>query len=274
MVGCVLVPLRTVVSGVLGIALVLGPITPAMASECTQAQRTSGQCSGVGAIVTSEGVTVSGTQVAPGNAGSPYRGSWSPPPPKDPVLGSAQCEVKIAGLCRGSSPSRNGVERVEPTPPQSLSDVVQFAPGATSFVQEPAGWSLPLLPTNVYSTAVETTQSGELLGWPIEVRFTPVAYRWTFGDGSTRLNRIPGESWGARQFSSSATSHIYELSGDYRISLEVSYEASYRFDGGAFLGLPGEITRSGGEQSVEVLSVTPVLVNKGCQSETLTSGRC
>jgi hypothetical protein len=152
---------------------------------------------------------------------------------EDPVLGSAQCEIKIAGLCRGSSPARDVVEREEPTPPQSLSDVAQFAPGGAGFVQEPTGWSLPLLPTNVFSTASATTESGELLGWPIEVRFTPVAYTWSFGDGTTRVDSSPGASWGTRQFSVTPTSHRYEISGDYRIGLEVTYEASYRFDGGS-----------------------------------------
>lgn len=272
--GGVHVFLRVLASAGLGLALTVGTITPALASECTHAERTSGQCSGVGAVVTNEGVTVSGTYVTPGSQGGGYRRTWSPPPPRDPVLGSAQCEIKIAGLCQGTSPSRDAVEREEPTPPQSLSDVAQFAPGDAGFIQEPAGWSLPLLPTNVFSTATATTESGELLGWPIEVRFTPVAYSWNFGDGTTRVDGSPGSSWGTRQFNQSATSHVYEISGDYRIGLEVTYEASYRFDGGAFIGLPGTITRSGGERVVEVLSVTPVLVDRGCQSETLVAGRC
>ena len=166
------------------------------------------------------------------------------------------------------------VEREEPTPPQSLSDVAQFAPGGAGFVQEPTGWSLPLLPTNVFSTASASTESGELLGWPIEVRFTPVAYTWSFGDGTTRVDSSPGASWGTRQFSVTPTSHRYEISGDYRIDLEVTVEASHRFDGGAFQSLPGQITRSGGDKVVEVLSVTPVLVDRGCHSETLVAGRC
>jgi len=88
------------------------------------------------------------------------------------------------------------------------------------------------------------------------------------------VDSSPGASWGTRQFSVTPTSHRYEISGDYRISLEVTYEASYRFDGGAFQSLPGHITRSGGEKVVEVLSVTPVLVDRGCHSETLVAGRC
>lgn len=249
-------------------------VSPASATECTHAERTSGQCSGVGAVVTGEGVTVSGTQVTPGSSGSSPRGSWSPPPPRDPVLGSAQCEVKIAGLCRGTSPSREPAEPATPTPPSSLSDVAQFAPGDASFVQEPAGWSLPLLPMNMFSTAQTITESGDLLGWPIEVRFTPVSYRWSMGDGATRVSSTPGSSWGSRQFSTTATSHAYELSGDYLLRHWVTYEASYRFDGGSFVSLPGQITRSGGQSTVDVLSVTPVLVNRGCHAETLVSGRC
>ncbi|MDA0289429.1 MAG: hypothetical protein O3B98_00505 [Actinobacteria bacterium] len=249
-------------------------VSPATAFECTHAERTSGQCSGVGAVVTGEGVTVSGTQVTPGSSGSSPRGSWSPPPPRDPILGSAQCEVKIAGLCRGTSPSKGLAEPVAPTPPSSLSDVAQFAPGDTSFVQEPAGWSLPLLPMNVFSTAQSITESGELLGWPIEVRFTPVSYRWSLGDGATRVSSSPGSTWGPRQFSTTDTSHVYVLSGDYLVSHWVTYEASYRFDQGSFVSLSGQITRSGGQRMVEVLSVTPVLVDRGCHAETLVSGRC
>ena len=272
--GGVLVRLKLAGSALLTICLLALGVSPAAASECTHAERTSGQCSGIGATVTTEGVTVSGTLVTPGSPGSSYRGTWSPPPARDPVLGSAQCEVKIAGLCRGTSPSREVVEPAAPTPPSSLSDVAQFAPGDAGFVQEPAGWSLPLLPMNVFSTARATTESGELLGWPIEVRFTPVAYRWSFGDGATRMSSHPGSSWGSRQFSTTATSHVYELSGDYQVSLGVTYEASYRFDGGSFVSLPGQITRSGGQTTVEVLSVTPVLVDRGCHSEALVSGRC
>ena len=272
--GCLPVRVRGALAGLAGLLLAVVPASPASATECTHSQRTSGQCPSVGAIVTQSGVTVSGTAVTAGTPGSTYRGTWTPPPPRDPVLGSAQCEVKIAGLCRGTSPSKSVVEVEKPTPPTSVSDIAQFAPSEAGFIQEPAGWSLPLLPTNVYSTCGSTTELGELLGWPIEVRFTPVAYRWSWGDRSDSVTTRAGSSWGAKQFSPTGTSHVYEQSGDYVVSLEVTFEAAYRFDGGAFQSLPGQITRSSGQRVVEVLSVTPVLVDKGCHSETLVSGRC
>lgn len=41
-----------------------------------------------------------------------------------------------------------------------------------------------------------------------------------------------------------------------------------------YIDVSDEITRSSGQRVVEVLSVTPVPVDKGCHSETLVSGRC
>lgn len=224
--------------------------------------------------MSSGGVTITGTQVTPGTpAQSGSRTTWKPPPPKDPVLGSAQCQVRVAGLCRGTSPSREPVEETGPIPPRSVSDVASFAPGGSGIGMQPEGWSLPLLPVNFYSLARETVEQGELLGWPIEVRFTPVSFAWTYGDGSSRTHSVAGAP-GGTQFATTPTSHVYSLSGDYVASLVVTYVASYRFGEGPFESLPGELTRSGGARSVEVLSVTPVLVNRGCHSETLVEGRC
>lgn len=265
---------KPVVGALLTMSLLMLSVSPALATECTHATRTSGQCTTIGAVVAEGGVTVSGTQVTPGTSGSGFRGSFTPPPPRDPVLGSPNCEVKIAGLCRGTSPAKNTPGGEAPTPPQSLNDLVEFYPENVGFVTEPAGWSLPLLPMNMVASATTTTQSGDLLGWPVEVRFTPVAYRWSYGDGLSRVTFSPGVSWGARQFTPTGTSHSYELSGDYQVSLSVTFTASYRFDQGNFVSLPGQITQPQGIASVKVLSVTPVLVERGCHSETLVLGRC
>lgn len=251
-----------------------GTLSPALAAECTHAARTSGQCPTVDGSLSPGGVTLTGTQVIPGGPGqSSLRVAGKPPPPRDPVLGSAQCQVKVAGLCQGTSPSREPVEEAQPTPPRSMSDVASFAPDGSGIGMQPEGWSLPLLPLNLYSLAGETREQGELLGWPIEVRFTPVSFAWTYGDGKTQTHQVPGAPR-STQFSPSPTSHVYSLSGDYVASVLVTYVASYRFGEGPFVSLPGELTRFGGARTVEVLSVTPVLVNRGCHSETLVEGRC
>ena len=248
----------------------------ASAAECTHAERTSGQCPSVSGLVSQQGVTLSGSLLTPGSPGSTVGasgGSWVPPPPRDPVLGSAGCPIKIAGKCQGSSPAKNP-EPTRPTPPGSISDIAEFAPGAPSFVIEPNGWTLPLLPTNFYSMAQDFTETGELLGWPIEVRFTPVSYRWDYGDGTARTLGRPGSSWEQNQFASTTSSHAYQRSGIYRVSLEVVCRASYRFGDGPFISVPGTLTRDAGSQSVDVLTVSSVLVDRGCFVDQLVLGRC
>ena len=55
----------------------------------------------------------------------------------------------------------------------------------------------------------------------------------------------------------------------YEDAAEVTGQAVLRY-----VALSDQITRSGGDKVVEVLSVTPVLVDRGCHSETLVAGRC
>lgn len=130
------------------------------------------------------------------------------------------------------------------------------------------------MPTNVYSQATEHTLAGQLLGWPVEVRFTPVAYHWDYGDGHRASLATPGGSWGDRQFSPTSSSHTYAEPGTYALSLTVEYRASFRFTGGTFQALAGSVSASGGSRQVEVLRVTSVLVDRGCNVDALRGGRC
>lgn len=161
-----------------------------------------------------------------------------------------------------------------PTPPTTLSDVAAFQPQGGALVVEPGWWSLPRVPTNMYSLAGVETQAGELLGWPIEVRFTPRSYLWSSGDGQATRTGHPGGSWGGAQFSQTSTAHTYAAPGLYSISLQVDYAVSYRFPGEAFVDLPGLVTRTLGTRTVHVLRVSPVLTEAGCQPAALVGGRC
>ena len=261
--------------------------------ECSQGARTSGGCVSITTEVTEQqvtlgaGVTIPGTELGTTQASDPRPlapltpgAPWSPPPRRDPVLGSSQCVNIVSGSCRGSSPAKNPVQAevavpvASPIPPTSLSDLASFSPSGSSIVVEPGWWSLPRVPTNIYTRASVDTQPGELLGWPIEVRFTPQAFNWSYGDGVTRRTSGPGGSWGGAQFSSTATSHTYSSPGNYSLSLSVEYALSYRFPGEAFVSIPGTITQNQGTARVQVLRVSPVLTEAGCPPSSLVDGRC
>lgn len=263
---------------------------PVLLEACSQGSRISGECANISSTVDGQSVTLGATQSTPGSPGGatstplapPQTGPrlpWSPPPVRNPVLGSAQCSVIIAGSCRGQSPPKNPPQAsapavVRPIPPGSLSDLAAFSPSSPAIVVEPGAWSLPRVMTNIYASAQEHSQAGELLGWPIEVRFSPRGYRWNYGDGSSANHSEPGGSWGARQFSPTSTGHIYRAPGTYTITLQVDYAVSYRFDTGAFVPVAGQVSASAGSTSVTVLRVTPVLVDRGCDASTLVEGRC
>jgi hypothetical protein len=300
----VLLVLGALVLGILPSG-VLMPEGPAAASECSQSSRTSGECLSISTEVGSGSVLIGATETSAGSGGSTSGGTtsgsssgstsgasstaprlpFSPAPPRSPVLGTAECSVIVAGRCRAGSPNRNppvtpqqrpAVPRVviPPTPPSSISDLAHFSPAPASFVIEPGSWTLPRLATNMYSHARQHEVPGQLLGWPLEVRFTPQSFRWTYGDGSSATSGGGGSSWGGAQFSVTQTSHVYRQPGVYSVGLSIDYTVSYRFVGGNFVSLPGTVSQSGGVQQLTVLRVTPVLVNQGCEVTTLRDGRC
>jgi hypothetical protein len=277
-------------SGALALVLAFGGIAGGTAvwfDACSQASRTGGGCTGISTSVTADGVTLGATVTSPGSPGSsastPATSVFSSPriprPPRNPVLGSRQCSIILAGLCRGQSAPKNPppqASRVQraPTPPTSVSDLVAFQPLPPGIVIEPGSWSLPRVPTNIFSSAGVQSQSGTLLGWPIEVRFSPQNFRWSYGDGTSVTRSEPGSSWGSNQFEATATSHVFRAPGTYTVTLQVDYSVSYRFDQGGFVPLAGVVSRSGPPATLQILRVNSVLVEEGCPPGGLVQGRC
>ena len=181
---------------VMMMALMVSPGS-AHATECAQSARNSGQCEvitwDISADIDADHVTLGATQVTPGSPGvrsaTPAQDAPVPPAPAPPAPVStqvstggtsasgirmprptprpvSQCEVIVANRCRQSSPSKDSRELVvsEPIAPTSVSDLVSFSPATGSLVVEPGSWSLPRLPTNVYSRAGESTKRGNSWG--------------------------------------------------------------------------------------------------------------
>jgi hypothetical protein len=278
------------VSGALALLLAFGGIAPGTAvwlEACSQASRTGGSCVDISSSVSASGVTLGATVTSPGSPGSsvstPASSVFSSPriprPPRNPVLGSRQCSIILAGLCRGQSAPKNpppAAPRVQraPIPPTSVSDLAAFQPLPPGIVIEPGSWSLPRVPTNIFSSATAHSQSGTLLGWPIEVRFSPQGFRWSYGDGASASHSQAGSSWGPHQFAGTATSHVFRAPGTYTVTLQVDYSVSYRFNQGGFVPLAGTVTRAGPPATLQILRVDSVLVDEGCPPGALVQGRC
>ncbi|MEV1131783.1 hypothetical protein [Agromyces sp. NPDC049794] len=149
----------------------------------------------------------------------------------------------------------------------TLRDIASFRPSVPGNGMEPAGWAIEALPANFVAAASVDVVSGTLLGQPADVRFTPVAYRWTHSDGAVVEASTPGAPWaalGQPEFSETATSHVYATSGVYTVDLAVVLRAEYRFAGSPWRAISGTLTVAGEPLRVLVGEVDTVLTRGDC----------
>lgn len=199
--------------------------------------------------MTAEG-TGSATDGANNGTGAPAANTTTPAP--DP------CPVGRLGC-----PPRDDYDVIVIT----LADIARFRPTPGIQRMEPDGWVVVGLPANIYSIVDPEIVPGELLGQSADVRFTPVGWRWSYGDGSTATLGTKGGTWsalGLREFDASPTSHIYREAGSYTIRLSIVYRAEYRIAGGPFTPIAGTLTLPANELHITAGGAKTVLVDRDC----------
>ncbi len=227
-------------------------------------------CPNVGGSIEGDGAVLDGQLTgggSPGSGGSD--GSSSGGGSGSSTLPPMPCEEVFAGYCYGEGQGKP-VEPVEPAPgipPITLSDIAVFRPQAAVQFMQPDGWMVVGLPTNFVAVIDRHVVSGTLFGVPADVRFTPVGYRWRYGDGTAARLGTRGASWaalGLREFDPTPTSHIYRASGTYVIELDVEYTAEYRFAGGSWTSLTGIIVLPANDLVATAGGAVTVLVDRDC----------
>jgi len=172
---------------------------------------------------------------------------------------------------RANGNYRGVYEVVSPaTPPRvvTLNDIANFAPAVGGNHMEPNGWIVVGLDTNFYSDAAPRVVEGSLLGQPAAVRFTPVAWRWIYGDGTSKFSTSPGASWASlnlREFDPTPTSHVFAAPGSYAIDLTVEYSAEYQFAGTGWVAIAGTIELPANRIVATASDANTVLVNRDCR---------
>lgn len=185
--------------------------------------------------------------------------------PGTPVL-EPSCYAVPGAICR---------DPYTVTRPVTIEDLASFRPDAGVQHMEPNGWGIAGLDTNFFATVGGQILAGDLLGRPAEVRFTPVAYAWDYGDGTRTEHASPGGSWsasGAAEFEPTATSHVYERRGRYAATLTVRFGAEYRYDGGAWVPVQGTLRAVAPALSVQVVTGSTALVGSDCDRRTTAPG--
>lgn len=151
--------------------------------------------------------------------------------------------------------------------PVTLTDLANFVPQSASLTSQPRGWTVVNLNTNFIAGASTHVVGGSLFGQSAEVRFTPHAYDWNYGDGGTQSTAVSGARWdalGLREFSATPTSHIYASEGSFTTSVSVRYGVEYRVGGGAWIPVSGEVSSSAIATVVIVEGADTVLAARDC----------
>lgn len=243
---------RRVVTVFVAIALAAGWVAPASALTCSVTQIVAGLCA-VGGGTSGTGVNVWVSGSSPGS-------TTTVPKPKPTV-----CTTIVAGRCVGTSPKKKVVA------PQSVADIANFRPRSASQYSEPNGWGIARVPVNVVSIAGTHIVSGTLAGFATDVRFIPIRYRRSFGDGGSQSTTSKGSQW-STPWSATATSHTYAAAGTYRIHLVVDYVADYRYSGMAWTRLSGVVTGSATDIAVRIVAADTILVARPCAQGAIGCG--
>jgi hypothetical protein len=245
---------------------------PAVAAtpECDFAQRLAGICTSGSSDGT--GVDVRGTTTRGGTDGSASSGGGGSAGPGR-ALTDAELAALLDEVCFGNGvcgirdsvvlnpripaqPPADPAPGAESAPVVTISDLARFLPATAALHAEPDGWAVVGVPANFWADADAATVSGELLDQPAQVRFTPQAYRFDYGDGSSRTAATAGSSWaalGQEELTETPTSHVYRSRGSVRAQVTVVYSAQYRFAGGPWIDVAGAVSGTTPPQRVLVV---------------------
>ncbi len=123
-------------------------------------------------------------------------------------------------------------------------------PAGTSTVQPPGGRVLIHEPTNVYSTTAPIIMVTTIIGLPVQIRVTPTAYAWDFGDGTT-IGPTPDPGG---PYPTLTNAHTYTRPGTFSITMTTYYAAEYSVDNGEFEPITGQTSVTGTPVTVQVLA--------------------
>ena len=131
-------------------------------------------------------------------------------------------------------------------------------PASTVEVQPPHGRTLVNFDTNFYTLTSPLDRTFRLLGQRVDLHIVPSQFGWRFGDGALAATDEPGSPYPELD-----VTHRYLRKGRVAPSVDTTYIATFRVNGGPWRDVPGSVTIPGAPVQLEVLTATPTLVGYG-----------
>ena len=237
---------------------------------CTAWGASSSDCATPTPSVNNGGVSLGANITVPGaSAGQGEQKVWAPGYGPNPRSPNGYCLLDDAGQVTRCFVGYTVTSPLDGRGPVTIADLVNFAPIVTAHRMEPGGWMVVGLHTNFYIETATQVQDDLLLGSPASVRFTPVAYRWNYGDGTSVRLTDPGASWaqlGLGEFDQTTTSHVFRAPGTFAVDASVDFRADYRFGAaaGAWIPIDGTVNIPVARLTATAQSATTVLVTGDC----------
>jgi hypothetical protein len=230
----------------------MGPHGP---SGCTPSDVSTSGC--VSGNNNGGGVTLKGHKKSPGSGGNSSGSNSSKSKKHKPCTGLPEACQKFIIIPPGAPGN----------PAVTITDIRNFPATPGTDHMEPNGWMIVGLPTNFYSVVGVEIKNGTLLGQPASVRFTPISWHWTYGDGKDATRGTKGATWAAQripEFDPTPTSHVYRKDGTYYIDLSITFRAEYKFSTGDWTPVIGTITLPANRLKASAGDAKTVLVNHDC----------
>jgi hypothetical protein len=128
-------------------------------------------------------------------------------------------------------------------------------PPAVLVIQPPNGRTLVNFETNFYTETQPFDRTVMLLGQRVDLHIVPSGFGWRFGDGGSLATAGPGSPYPHLD-----VTHRYLTKGHVAPSVDTTYTATFRVNGGPWRDVPGSVTIPGAPVELDVVTATPTLV--------------
>lgn len=157
-------------------------------------------------------------------------------------------------------------------PPLSIDEVRTLLVLDPEIRSDNAGRGVRNAETNFYADAQTRHLVTTLNGVEVELRATPVSYHWDYGDGTpARISTVAGHA--QPEFNApTPTSHVYEETGQYEVTLTTVYIGEYREANGDWVLIPGTITLDSAPVTADIWKTVTRNVADDCGADAAAWG--
>lgn len=167
--------------------------------------------------------------------------------------------VPFGTRCFGEPPTAEDTPRPQVTPALVLNALRRVGLPTLQARTQPEGKTLVNFATIFYTEAEPFTTTLTLLGQQVDVEAAPTQYTWHHGDGSSATTSGPGAPYPSKE----VTHHYSDADVTVRPSVDVTYTARFRVNGGAWQDIDETVAVSGPQGSLRVTEATALLAGYG-----------